>query len=146
MQRHPPPAALLILSHLLAGGAMFAVLTVVPTVAVLLVIVIDGDPGGPMFLPIFVMGLALVAAMLAGGVAAVSLTRDLLRQRWRVPLWVAALVVAAMAAGGAWLLAGAVHPAAAPVAAVVGLTVFAVHAATAWSVSRIVLALGRTVT
>ena len=53
MQRRP--LLPLVLLHVVAAGVCFAFFTIVPIGACFVLMAIDGDPGGPMFFPIFVM-------------------------------------------------------------------------------------------
>ncbi len=101
----------LVILHLLAAAACFAFFTGVPITACLILMAIGNDPGGPMFFPMFVLGVvgvALSITVILGGTAVVS---DLVRRRWRLPLWVPALLVFGLVAGAVRLAFGEVHPA-----------------------------------
>jgi len=64
----------LLLLHFAAAGICFAFFTVVPIFGCLILMAIGNDPGGPMFFPIFVLGVLLFAVVITGilaGTAAV---------------------------------------------------------------------------
>lgn len=100
----------LVILHLLAAAACFAFFTGVPITACLILMAIGNDLGGPLFLPMFVMGVvgvALLITVVLGGTAVVS---DLVRRRWRLPLWVPPLLVFGLVSGAVRLAFDEVHP------------------------------------
>ncbi len=134
----------LLLLHLAAAGVCFAFFTVVPTVACLILVAIGNDPGGPLFLPIFIMGVVLCAAIITTVLAAAVLMTDLLRRYYRVALWLPPLVIFVLATGFAFLLLGGAHAVAAVVAGGVVTTAFIVHWAaisTVWFLPRLLFRL-----
>ena len=117
----------LIILHLLAAAACFAFFTGVPITACLILMAIGNDPGGPMFFPMFVLGVigvALLITLIFGGTAVVS---DLVRRRWRLPLWVPPLWVFGLVAGAVRLAFKEVHPMVPIGAGAVLMLAFVVH-------------------
>src|SRR5438067_796491 len=108
MNSQPPnqsrPLASLLILHIAAAGLCFAFFSIVPVVVCLVCMAIGNDPGGPMFFPIFVLGTILGAAAITALLAGAALLSDLLRRRYRVPLWLPPLAVFAMATAICWLL------------------------------------------
>ena len=130
----------LLLLHAAAGAVCFAFFTIAPIVVCLILMAIGNDPGGPMFFPIFVMGVIVFAAAITALLGGTALLSDLLRRRHRVPLWLPSLVVFILATGGAfWLLAGRVHPAVPLLAGGIVTLAFVVH----WAAISIVWFLPR---
>lgn len=132
----------LVILHLLAAAACFAFFTGVPITACLILMAIGNDPGGPMFFPMFVLGVvgvALSITVILGGTAVVS---DLVRRRWRLPLWVPPLLVFGLVAGAVRLAFGEVHPAVPIGAGALLMLAFIVHwsaVSATWYLPRFVI-------
>jgi hypothetical protein len=140
------PLLPLLLLHGAAAGVCFAFFTIVPIGACIILMAIGNDPGGPMFFPLFVVGVILFAAVITAILGSAALLSDLLRRRHHVPLWLPPLAVFVLATGLFWLLAGRVHPAIPPVAGGVVALAFIGHWAaisTVWFLPRLLFRLFR---
>jgi hypothetical protein len=129
-----------------AAGVCFAFFTIVPIGACIILMAIGNDPGGPMFFPIFVMGVILFATVITAFLGTAALVSDLLRRRRYVPLWLPPLAVFLLATGSLWLLAGRVHPVVPPVAGGIVALAFIIHWAaisTVWFLPRLLFRLFR---
>ncbi|MEO7675965.1 MAG: hypothetical protein ABIV39_04290 [Verrucomicrobiota bacterium] len=105
------PLLSLVLLHMAAAGVCFAFFLIAPIVACLIFMAIGNDPGGRMFFPTFVVGIALFAVVITMVLGGAALLTDLLRRCYRVPLWLPPLAVFGLATGSCWLLADGAHPA-----------------------------------
>jgi hypothetical protein len=126
-----------VILHLAAAVGCFAFFTVVPIAGCIVVMMIDNDPGGPMFFPIFIMGVVIFAFIIAAFLGAAVLLSDLLRRY--VPIWSPPLAVFLFATGSFWVLASGVHPAVSPCVGIMVAFVFIVHWAgvsTVWLLLR----------
>ncbi|MBI2927086.1 MAG: hypothetical protein HYY24_15430 [Verrucomicrobia bacterium] len=140
------PLLPLLLLHFAAAGVCFAFFTVVPMAGCVILMAIDNDPGGPMFFPIFVMGIVLFAAVITAFLAGAALTSDLLRRHYRVSVWLPPLVVFVLATVSCWLLFSSVHPAVPPIAGGVVALAFIIHwtaISTVWFLPRLLFRLFR---
>jgi hypothetical protein len=117
----------LLLCHAAAAVVCFAFLTVVPVGLCLVVILIANDPGGPLFLPVFIVGVVLFAAATATALTGAALATDLVRWRWPLPVWVSPLVVFILATVLCRLLFPDAHPATAPIVGGTVALAFIVH-------------------
>jgi hypothetical protein len=140
------PLLPLLLLHFAAAGACFVFFTVVPIVGCLVLMAIGNDPGGPMFFPIFVLGVLLFAVVITGILAGAALLSDLLRRRYRVPVWSPPLGVFLLATVITWLSFSGAHPAVPPIAGGLVALVFIIHwaaIATVWFLPRLLFRLFR---
>jgi hypothetical protein len=150
MHAQPPkerrPLLPLLLLHFAAAGVCFAFFSVVPIVGCLILMAIGNDPGGPMFSPIFVIGVLLFAVVITSILAGAALLSDLLRRHYRVSVWLTPLVVFALATASCWLFFSGVHPAVPPIAGAVVALAFIIHWAaisTVWFLPRLLFRLFR---
>jgi hypothetical protein len=107
---------------------------------------IGNDPGGPMFFPIFVLGVLLFAGVITGILACAALLSDLLRRRYRVPLWLPPSAVFLLATAITWLSFSGAHPAVPPIAGGVVTMAFIIYWAaisTIWFLPRLLFRLFR---
>lgn len=95
-----------------ASAICFAFLTAVPILTCIYIMSIDGDAGGPMFLPILVMGIVFLAAVITICLACVAFLIHLLHRRFRFSIWIppTVVVVALLAIVLFLVAAGDVHP------------------------------------
>jgi len=131
MNAQPPnksrPVLPLLVLHLAAAGVCFAFFSITPVAVCLACMASGNDPGGPMFFPIFVLGVLLGAGAITALLAGATLLSDLLRGHYRLPLWLPPLVVFTIATVLCWFLFRSAQPAIPPL---VGLAVgiaFIVH-------------------
>jgi len=150
MSAQPPkerrPLLPLLLLHLAAAGVCFAFFTLVPIVGCLVLMANGNDPGGPMFFPIFVLGVFLFAVVSTGILASAAVLSDLLRRHYRVPIWLPPLAVFLLATVITWLLLGGAHLAVPPIAGGTIALAFIIHWAaisTVWFLPRILFRLFR---
>jgi hypothetical protein len=101
--------ALLVL-HGAAALVCFGVFTVAPIVACFIVIVISGDPGGPLFIPVFVVGVVVFAAVMTLFLSVAVLVSDVLCRHYRTPRWLPFAVVYVLATGLFWFFSSGIHP------------------------------------
>jgi len=144
MNVQPPtehrPLLPLVLLHFAAAGICFGFFTVVPIVGCLILMAMGNDPGGPTFLPIFVLGVLLFAVVITGILAGAALLSDLLRRRYRIPVWLPPLVVFGLAAVLCWFSLSRVHPTVPLIAAAIVALAFIIHWAaisTVWFLPRL---------
>lgn len=140
------PLLPLLLLHFAAAGVCFTFFTTVPIVACLVFMAIGNDPGGPMFLPLFVLGVLLVAVVMTGILAGAALVSDLLRRHYRIPIWLPPLAVFVVATVVIWLFLSDAPVAVPPMAGVVVSLAFIVHWAaisTVWFLPRFLFRLFR---
>jgi hypothetical protein len=136
----------LMLLHLAAAGVCFAFFTVMPIGVCLVFMAIGKDPGGLMFFPIFVLGVLLFAVVITGILAGAAFLSDLLRLRYRIPVWLPPLVVFMLVSVPYWLIFRGVHPAVPLIAGSIVALVFVVHWAaisTVWFLPRLLFRLFR---
>lgn len=136
----------LLLLHFVAAGVCFAFFTVVPIIGCLILMAIGNDPGGPMFFPVFVLGVLLFAAVITGILAGAALLSDLLRRRYSVPVWLPPLAVFLVATVMTWFSFGGSYPAVPPIAAGILALAFIIHWAsisTVWFLPRLLFRLFR---
>lgn len=136
----------LLLLHFAAAGVCFTFFTVVPVVGCLVLMAIGNDPGGPMFFPIFVLGVLLFAVVITGILAGAALVSDLLRRHYHVPVWLPPIVVFLLATGITWLSFSSAHPAVPPIAGAIVTLAFIIHWAaisTVWFLPRLLFRLFR---
>ena len=142
--RQGQPLLPLLLLHATAGAVCFAFFTIVPIGACIILMAVGNDPGGPMFFPIFVIGVILFAATLTAFLGSAALLSDLLRRRHPVPLWLPPLAVFVLATGAFGLFGGGAHIAVPPLAGGVVTMAFIVHWAaisTVWFLPRLLFRL-----
>jgi hypothetical protein len=140
------PLLPLVLLHFAAAGVCFAFFLFAPIIACLIFMAIGNDPGGPMFFPMFVVGVVLFAIVITIVLGGAALLSDLLRQRYRVPVWLPPLAVFGLATGSCWLLADGVHSAVPVVGGCIVALAFVVHWAaisTVWFLPRLLFRLFR---
>lgn len=85
--------ATFLLSHFVAACISFAVFVIVPIVFVVACMIIGNDPGGPIFLPIFVLMCLFFAACACGGLFGVCGVLQLLRRFVGFSWWVPVVLV-----------------------------------------------------
>lgn len=143
MSAQPPierrPLIPLLLLHFAASAACFAFFTSVPIIGCLVLIAICNDPGGPLFFPIFVLGVLLFAGVITGILAGAALLSDLLRRHYRIPVWVPPIGVFLLVTVITWLLVGGIHPVVPPIAGSIIAVAFIIHWAaisTVWFLPR----------
>lgn len=142
--QRPRPLLPLVLLHAAAAAVCFAFFTLMPIGVCIICMMIGNDPGGPMFFPIFVMGVILFAAVITALLGGAALVNDLLRRRHRVPIWLPPVAVFLLATGTCWFLFRGVHPAVPPIAGSVVAVAFIVHWAaisTVWFLPRLLFRL-----
>lgn len=140
MQRDGRPLLPLLLLHAAAAGVCFSFFTIVPIGACLVLMAIGNDPGGPMFFPMFVMGVILFAVVITAILAGAAILSDLLRRRYQVPVWLPPLVVFTLSSVSCWLLFRSTHPAVPPIVGGIVAVAFIVHWAaisTVWFLPRL---------
>ncbi len=140
------PLVPLLLLHLAAAIVCFAFFTIVPIVACLILMVIGNDPGGPMFFPIFVIGIVLCAGAITMFLGGAVLLSDLLWRHCGVPAWVPPLFIFLVVSIFCWLFFGGAHPAVPPIAGGMVTLAFIVHWAaisTVWYLPRLLFRLFR---
>jgi hypothetical protein len=140
------PLLPLVLLHLAAAGVCFSFFTVVPIVGCLILMAIGNDPGGPMFFPIFVLGVLLFAVVITGILAGAAILSDLLRRHYRIPIWLPPIVVFLLATVITWLSFSGAPPAVPPIAGGVVALAFIIHWAaisTVWFLPRLLFRLFR---
>jgi len=145
-QKERRPLLPLFLLHFAAAGVCLTFFTVVPIVGCLILMAIGNDPGGPMFFPIFVLGVLLFAVVTTGILAGAALVSDLLRRHYRVPVWLPPIVVFLLATGITWFPFSGAHPAVPPIAAGIVTVAFIIHWAaisTVWFLPRLMFRLFR---
>ncbi|MBV9125978.1 MAG: hypothetical protein JO112_21715 [Planctomycetes bacterium] len=99
--------------HFLAAGLSFIFLFGIPVVGVLVMMYVDDDPGGPIFLPIFVMGWALFTCGACGTFLGAGIVLQNFQGRKSFPNWLPlALLFPFYAASGIALWRGQDWPAA----------------------------------
>ena len=133
------PLLPLLFLHFAAAGVCFAFFTVVPIVGCLVLMAIGNDPGGPMFFPIFVIGVLLAAVVITGFLAVAALLSDLLRRHYRIFVWLPPIVVFLLATGIIWVFFSGAHPAVSLIAGGIIAVAFIVHWAaisTVWFLPR----------
>ena len=136
----------LFLLHFAAAGVCFTFFTVAPIVGCLILMAVGNEPGGPMFFPIFVLGVLLFAVVITGILAGAALLSDLLRRHYRVPVWLPPIVVFLLATGITWLSFSGAHPAVPPIAGAIVTLAFIIHWAaisTVWFLPRFLFRLFR---
>jgi len=150
MSTPPPkerrPLLPLLLLHFGAATVCLAFFTVVPIVGCLTFMAIGNDPGGPMFFPIFVLGVLLIAVVITALLAGAALLSDLLRRHYHVSVWLPPLVVFVLATVSCWLLFSSLHPAFPPIAGGIIALAFSIHWAaisTVWFFPRLLFRLFR---
>ena len=90
--------------HIAVASICFFATFTVPVTASLAVMYIDNDPGGPLFLPIVVMGSFLLAVTTTCLFEITALLGDILRRRYSTPFWLPPSVIFAAAASLSWPL------------------------------------------
>lgn len=80
-------------AHLATASLCFGLVVVVPFLCMLAAAIWANDPGGPLFWPLFILLLAATGLTLACVCSALVLVADLVRFRWRVPVWIPSAVV-----------------------------------------------------
>ena len=136
----------LLLLHFAAAAVCFAFFTGVPIVGCLVLMAIGNDPGGPMFFPIFVIGVLLFAIAITTILAGAALLSDLLRRHFRIPVWLPPISVFVLATGIIWLSFDSAHAAVPPVAGAIVALAFIIHWAatsTIWLLPRFLFRLFR---
>src|SRR6185436_10188490 len=111
----------------------------VPITACLILMAIGNDSGGPMFFPMFVLGVILFAAVITAILGGAAILSDLLRRHYDVPVWFPPLVVFVLATALCWLFFSSVHPAVPPIAGGIVALAFIVHwtaISTVWFLPR----------
>jgi hypothetical protein len=102
-----PVTSRLVVLHLVAAVVCFVFFFVVPILACLVLLVEGDDPGGPLFLPILIIGIVAGAAVITVILAVAVLATDIIERRTgRISWWPAVLVFLSGAAMGG--LAGGV--------------------------------------
>jgi hypothetical protein len=131
MNAQPPgksrPVLPLLILHIAAAGVCFGFFCITPIAVCLVCMAIGNDPGGPMFLPIFVLGTILGAAAVTILLAGAALLSDLLRRHYSMPLWLPPLVMFALVTVLCWLFFSRAHPAVPPLVGLVIAVAFIVH-------------------
>jgi hypothetical protein len=144
LQSQRRPVLPLLFLHAAAAVACFGFFTIIPIAGCIILMAMGNDPGGPMFFPIFVMGVVACAAILTVVLAGATLLSDMLCRRGHVPLWLPPLAVFGLATGLCWLLSSHGHPAVAPIVGGVVALAFIVHWAaisTVWFLPRLLFRL-----
>jgi len=134
------PLLPLLLLHAAAAAVCLGFFTIVPIGASLTLMAITNDPGGPMFFPMFVMSVIMFASVITAILAGAALLSDLLRRRYRVPIWLPPLAVFVLATVSCWFLAGSAHPVVPPIVGGIVTLAFIVHWAaisTVWFLPRL---------
>jgi hypothetical protein len=107
---------------------------------------LGNDPGGPMFFPIFVLGVLGFAVAITCVLGGATLLSDLLRRHYSISVWLPPLAVFLLATVSCWLFFSGVHPAVPPLAGGIVALAFVVHWAaisTVWFLPRLLLRLFR---
>jgi len=136
----------LLLLHFTAAGICFAFFTVVPISGCLVFMALGNDLGGPMFFPIFVLGVFLFAVAITGILACVVFLSDWLRRHYRVPVWLPPIAVFLLVTVITWLSFSGAHPAVPPIAGGIVTLAFIIHWAaisTVWFLPRLLFRLFR---
>jgi hypothetical protein len=123
-----------------AAGICFAFFIIVPVVICLILMALGNDPGGPMFFPIFVMGVFMFAGIITVILGSAALLSDLLRRHHHVPIWLPPLVVFLLASLFCWLLFSSAYAATAPIVGGIIALAFIIHWAaisTVWFLPRL---------
>ena len=145
-RKNDGPLLLLLLLHVIAAGACFAFFTIVPITVCLILMTIGNDPGGPMFFPIFVMGIILFALVITVILAGATLLSDLLHRYYNVPNWLPPLSVFVLVSVSYGLLFSSVPPTVPPIIGGIVALAFIVHRAaisTVWFIPRLLFRLFR---
>jgi hypothetical protein len=132
------------LLHLAAAAVCFAFLVLAPIIICLIFMAVDNDPGGPMFFPIFVFGVIAFAFVMTCALAFAALLSDLLRRRYRVPIWSPPIVALLVATAICWLFLRNAHPVVPLIGGGVIALAFIVHWAaisTVWVLPRLLFRL-----
>jgi hypothetical protein len=132
------------LLHLAAAAVCFAFLVFAPIITCLIFMAVDNDPGGPMFFPIFVVGVIAFAFVITCVLAFAALSSDLLRRRYRVPIWLPPIVVLLVASAFCWLFLRNAHPVVPLIGGGIVALAFTVHWAaisTVWFLPRLLFRL-----
>jgi hypothetical protein len=140
------PLLPLLLLHLAAAGVCFSFFVVVPVVGCLIFMAISNDPGGPVFFPVFVLGVLLFAVIITCILAGAALLSDLLRRRYLISVWLPPLVMFALATASCWLFFRTLPPAVPPLAGGIVALAFSIHWAaisTVWFLPRLLFRLFR---
>ncbi|MCO5053713.1 MAG: hypothetical protein M9920_15650 [Verrucomicrobiae bacterium] len=146
LQKERRPLLPLLLLHFAAAAACFVFFTVVPIVGCLVLMAIGNDLGGPMFFPIFVLGVLPFAVVITAILAGAALLSDLLRRHYQVPVWLPPIVVFLLVTGITWLSFSGAHPAVPPIAGAIVALAFIVHwtaISTVWFLPRLLFRLFR---
>lgn len=79
-------------AHLVCGTICWLAILILPLLAFLVLAVVSGDPGGPLFWPVAFVMLLVVGIVTAAVLSLVVFLVDLLRMKWRFPVWLAPMV------------------------------------------------------
>ena len=82
-----------LLSHLVAAAISFVIFVAVPVVFTIACTIIENDPGGPMFFPIFILMCLFFSACACAGLFVISGILQLIRLKLPFPWWVPIVMV-----------------------------------------------------
>ena len=134
------PLLPLLFLHVIAAVFCFAFFTIVPITVCIILMTIGNDPGGPMFFPIFVMGIILFAFVITAILTGATLLSDLLRRHYNVPIWLPPLSVFVLVSVSYWLLFSSGSPVVPPIIGGIVTLAFIVHwgaISTVWFIPRL---------